>query len=76
MALLARGEIVEAESKLHEIEDMIVIALTPRDSVDERGIVLEVRAGTGNLEIRTSWYQTNNNLYVIVGENDSFICFI
>jgi peptide chain release factor 1 len=49
MALLARGEITEAEEKLHEIEDMIVIALTPRDEVDDRGIVLEVRAGTGNL---------------------------
>ena len=48
MALLARGEITDAEEKLHEIEDMIVIALTPRDEVDDRGIVLEVRAGTGN----------------------------
>ena len=54
MALLARGEIAEAESKLHELEEMIVISLTPRDSVDERGIVLEVRAGTGNLDIQTS----------------------
>ena len=53
MALLARGEITEAEEKLHEIEDMIVIALTPRDEVDDRGIVLEVRAGTGNLTQQT-----------------------
>ena len=49
MALLARGEIMEAESKLLELENTIVIALTPRDDVDDRGIVLEVRAGTGNL---------------------------
>jgi peptide chain release factor 1 len=53
MALLARGEITEAEEKLHEIEEMIVIALTPRDEVDDRGIVLEVRAGTGNLTQQT-----------------------
>lgn len=53
MALLARGEITEAEEKIHELEDMIVIALTPRDEVDDRGIVLEVRAGTGNLTKQT-----------------------
>ena len=54
MALLARGEITEAEEKFHELEDMIVIALTPRDDVDDRGIVLEVRAGTGNFSQQTS----------------------
>ena len=53
MALLARGEITEAEEKIHELEDMIVIALTPRDEVDDRGIVLEVRAGTGNFTQQT-----------------------
>ena len=48
MALLAKAEIVEAREKLPTLEESIVIALTPKDDADERGVVIEVRAGTGN----------------------------
>ena len=49
MALLARGEIIEGKAALLVLEDGIVKALTPRDDADERGVVLEVRAGTGEI---------------------------
>ena len=47
MAQLARGEIDECIEKLADLEGRIVKALTPRDDADEKGVVLEVRAGTG-----------------------------
>jgi peptide chain release factor 1 len=47
MALLARSEIDECNEKLIDLEERIVKALTPRDDADEKGVVLEVRAGTG-----------------------------
>jgi protein subunit release factor A len=48
MALLAKAEIMEAREKLPDLEESIVLALTPKDDADERGVVIEVRAGTGN----------------------------
>ena len=48
MAQLARSELIEAKEVLIVLEDDIIKALTPRDDADERGIVLEVRAGTGS----------------------------
>ena len=48
MALLAKAEIIEAREKLPSLEELIVLALTPKDDADERGVVIEVRAGTGN----------------------------
>lgn len=48
MVLLVKGEIEQATSTMVELEAKIVLALTPRDDADERGIVLEVRPGTGN----------------------------
>jgi peptide chain release factor 1 len=50
MAMLARSEIDENAEKLVELEARIVRALTPRDEADDRGVVLEVRAGTGGDE--------------------------
>lgn len=47
MVLMIRGEIAAANSVLAALEIKIVLALTPRDDADERGVVLEVRAGTG-----------------------------
>jgi peptide chain release factor 1 len=47
MVIMARAEIDEAKSTLIIIEEKIVKALTPRDEADDRGVVLEVRAGTG-----------------------------
>ena len=49
MAQLARSELNDAKDILIVVEENIVRALTPRDDADERGIVLEVRAGTGNV---------------------------
>jgi peptide chain release factor 1 len=48
MVLLVKGEIEQAKSTMAELESKIVLALTPRDNADERGVVLEVRPGTGS----------------------------
>jgi protein subunit release factor A len=48
MVLLVKGEIEQAKSTMAELETKIVLALTPRDNADERGVVLEVRPGTGS----------------------------
>jgi peptide chain release factor 1 len=50
MALLAEAERLELISSLQAIEYKIIDTLTPRDSADERGVILEVRAGTGWIE--------------------------
>jgi PCRF domain len=47
MASLARLEIEEALEKRGTVELAIVNELTPRDDADDRGVILEVRAGTG-----------------------------
>ncbi len=44
---MAETERKELEEKFKILENNIVLALTPKDDVDERGAVLEVRAGTG-----------------------------
>lgn len=48
MVLMIKGEIEQTKSAMTALETNIVLALTPRDDADERGVVLEVRAGTGN----------------------------
>ena len=50
MALLAKAEITDAKEKLPSLEERIVLALTPKDDADERGVVIEVRAGTGKIK--------------------------
>lgn len=47
MRLLAMEEREQSEKELLEIEDEIVDVVTPKDEVDERNVILEVRAGTG-----------------------------
>jgi peptide chain release factor 1 len=47
---LAEDEKLEAEAALEEAGRAIMVALLPRDSADERGVILEVRAGTGGDE--------------------------
>jgi peptide chain release factor 1 len=44
---LAKTEIEELDKNIVEIEESLVAELTPKDEADERGVVLEVRAGTG-----------------------------
>jgi peptide chain release factor 1 len=50
MRALAQDELSKASSKLAELEQAIRIALLPKDSADEKGAILEVRAGTGGDE--------------------------
>lgn len=47
---MANAEIEELEAALPEIEMKIKIALIPKDEVDEKNAILEVRAGTGGEE--------------------------
>jgi protein subunit release factor A len=39
---------MEAEKQLESIEAEIIKIMTPKDEADDRGIIIEVRAGTGN----------------------------
>tara|TARA_B100000686_G_scaffold27699_2_gene27412 strand:- start:524 stop:1603 length:1080 start_codon:yes stop_codon:yes gene_type:complete len=47
---LANEEILEANSKIEEIELILKKLLLPKDPNDEKNVILEVRAGTGGLE--------------------------
>lgn len=47
---LAHAEIHEAEEELPKLEQQIKIALLPPDPLDEKNIILEIRAGTGGEE--------------------------
>ena len=50
MVALAEQEIVGLEERLSALEAEIKILMTPKDPDDEKGVVLEVRAGTGGDE--------------------------
>ena len=50
MAELAREEAAELEPKLEELGEEIRVLMLPTDPNDEKGVVLEVRAGTGGQE--------------------------
>ena len=47
---LARDEYEELSASLAELEKRLQLLLLPKDAADERGIILEVRAGTGGDE--------------------------
>ncbi len=47
---LAEEELVEAKRKLPDLEVKVKLALLPKDAVDERSAILEIRAGTGGDE--------------------------
>ena len=47
---LAEEEKAAADTALDEAGRAIMVALLPKDSADERGVILEVRAGTGGDE--------------------------
>jgi peptide chain release factor 1 len=47
---MAIAERQDLEKQLFEIEQRLISVITPRDEADERGIILEVRAGTGGDE--------------------------
>lgn len=50
MVEMARMEIDEAQEKREEVETKLIEALTPQDDADDKGVVVEVRAGTGGDE--------------------------
>ena len=50
LAEMARAEIEALDERLPALEHAIRIALLPRDSADERSIILEIRGGTGGDE--------------------------
>ena len=50
MAELAREEAAELEPKLEALGEEIRVLMLPRDPNDDKGVVLEVRAGTGGQE--------------------------
>ena len=50
MAALAREEIEELGGRQEEIERDLRIALIPKDPNDEKGVIVELRAGTGGDE--------------------------
>ena len=47
---LAEAEVRDGRSELAELEERLRLALIPKDPLDERNVVLEVRAGTGGDE--------------------------
>ena len=47
MRQMAEEERIASEAALSEIEDAIVRIITPKDAGDGKGVILEVRAGTG-----------------------------
>ncbi|QGM96516.1 peptide chain release factor 1 [Methylocystis parvus OBBP] len=50
MRELAEAEVDEARARLEETEKTLQLALLPKDEADEKGVILEVRAGTGGDE--------------------------
>ncbi|MFN7317510.1 MAG: peptide chain release factor 1, partial [Microcystis sp.] len=47
---MAALEVAELEAKIASLEDQLTILLLPRDPLDEKNIMLEIRAGTGGDE--------------------------
>ena len=50
MRELAKEELKELETRLKDAEDKIKFLLIPRDPLDEKNIIMEIRAGTGGEE--------------------------
>ncbi|MDQ0510519.1 peptide chain release factor 1 [Ancylobacter amanitiformis] len=50
MAALAQEEAAELDARLERLALAVRLALLPKDAMDERGVIVEVRAGTGGDE--------------------------
>jgi peptide chain release factor 1 len=50
MRAMADGERPDIEARRQALEQQIRVALLPRDAMDERNVILEIRAGTGGDE--------------------------
>lgn len=47
---MAKAEIAEIEPKLPELEEQLKLLMLPKDPLDDKNIILEIRAGTGGDE--------------------------
>lgn len=47
---MAKEELAELEKNLSKTEDQLKILLLPRDPLDDRGVMIEIRAGAGGSE--------------------------
>jgi peptide chain release factor 1 len=50
MEAMAREEIAALKEEMEELEEKMTIALLPKDPLDDKNIMLEIRAGTGGDE--------------------------
>jgi peptide chain release factor 1 len=50
MRELAKEELKELETRLNDAEDKLKFLLIPKDPLDEKNIIMEIRAGTGGEE--------------------------
>ena len=50
MRAMAQAELEDASAKLATLENAIRLELLPRDAADDKGVILEIRAGTGGDE--------------------------
>ena len=50
MKELAREEVRDLETRIKDAEDKLKFLLVPRDPLDEKNIIMEIRAGTGGEE--------------------------
>lgn len=50
LVTMAKEELAEMEKKLPQAENEALIALLPQDPVEERNVIMEIRAGTGGEE--------------------------
>jgi peptide chain release factor 1 len=44
---MAKSEIISSEKRITELEELLKVALLPKDPNDDRNVIVEVRAGTG-----------------------------
>lgn len=50
MRALAQSEVERLDGRIEELTHLVRLALLPKDAMDERGVILEIRAGTGGDE--------------------------
>ena len=50
MIEMAKEEVLASEKRIEELEELLKLALLPKDPNDERNVIVEVRAGTGGEE--------------------------
>ena len=78
---MAKEEIPELESRIADLKEQLNILLMPKDSRDEKNVILEIRAGTGGEEagifagdlfrMYTRYAESRNWKIEIIEKNDS-----